>query len=391
MTRFVFIAFILVLFTECLYPNDNSGSATDRILMKIDGESVSFSEFEALYSDIRKNSDCSMEEYFHYFLRYKLKIFDAEKRGLDKSSEYINERERLRKCLDAESVISGGKIRVLTYKVGQNEELSYGFKIMRDVYNKLVSGTNWDDVCSCIKDSRFSCRMEHDINALLAEEYMELDKIDGTGFSEPFVSPVGVHIILKSDKENRSAELSERIDEALLVSLWEEYHSEYLNNCSEDDLQDFFKANRKKYLWELPHYKGGVIHCKSKKAAKQIKKKLKKLPFNCWNEKLCELKEKDLIYDALVETGLFQIGENVYVDKLVFKCGDYEPKENYPYTFVIGKCLDYMPDSYIDVYDVLIQDYIQKSEELYFENLEREFRVEKYIDVLKTVNSGGSN
>ena len=390
MTRFVFIAIILVFFTRSLYSNEPSHSV-DKILMKIGGETVYLSEFETLYSDIRKNKDCSVEEYFHYFLKYKLKIFDAKRQGLDKSAEYTDECERLKHCLHAKDGMSVNKVRVLTYKVRQDEGLSYAFKVMKEVYDNLQTGADWNDVCSCIKDPRFSCRVEHDMSSLLTEERMELDKIHGSGFSEPFVSPVGVNILLKSDDENCSVELLGNADDAILVSLWNEHHSEDLYSWSEADLQEFFRTNRKKYLWELPHYKGGVIHCKNKKAARKIKKKLKKLPMDCWEGKLSELKEKDVTYDAMVETGLFQIGENVYVDKLVFKCGDYKPKGNYPYAFVLGKCLDYMPDSYSDVYDVLVQDYIQKHEELYFENLEREFRVEKYIDVLKTVNSDGSN
>ena len=108
-------------------------------------------------------------------------------------------------------------------------------------------------------------------------------------------------------------------------------------------------------------------------------------------ERLRYLSEEDFRYDAIVESGLFCIGENEYVDKLVFKCGNYNPKEGYPYTFVIGKCLDYMPGSYEDVYDVLLKDYMQEKENRYFDELERKLRVEKYIDVLKTVNSSGSN
>ena len=92
-----------------------------------------------------------------------------------------------------------------------------------------------------------------------------------------------------------------------------------------------------------------------------------------------------------MQTGLFCIGENEYIDKLAFKCGNCKPVDGYPYSFVVGRCLDYMPDSYKDVYDIVVQDYILKRKELYFERLEREFRVEKYIDVLKTVNSDGSN
>lgn len=141
----------------------------------------------------------------------------------------------------------------------------------------------------------------------------------------------------------------------------------------------------------MPHYKGAVIHCKSRKYARKIKKELRRYPLDEWSDILSGIGKKDSRYDAVMQTGLFCIGENEYIDKLAFKCGNCKPVDGYPYSFVVGRCLDYMPDSYKDVYDIVVQDYILKRKELYFERLEREFRVEKYIDVLKTVNSDGSN
>lgn len=110
-----------------------------------------------------------------------------------------------------------------------------------------------------------------------------------------------------------------------------------------------------------------------------------------WNDKLNELIRENKVYDSVIEVGLFEIGENEYIDKLAFKCGEYKEMNEFPYTFILGKKLDYMADNYHDVYDVLIQDYKQECEKLYFQDLERKFRVEKYIDVLKTVNCDGSN
>lgn len=45
---------------------------------------------------------------------------------------------------------------------------------------------------------------------------------------------------------------------------------------NEDDLERFFKQHKSDYAWELPHYRGAVIHCKDRKTASAIKKQLKK-------------------------------------------------------------------------------------------------------------------
>ena len=198
-------------------------------------------------------------------------------------------------------------------------------------------------------------------------------------------------MVVKCIPEVKEFRWEDKADDALLAAAWDKYYSDNMQNYSEDDLKGFFKANKKRYRWELPHYKGAVIHCKSRKYARKIKKELRRHPLEEWSDILSGIGKKDSRYDAVMQTGLFCIGENEYIDKLAFKCGNCKPVDGYPYSFVVGRCLDYMPDSYKDVYDIVVQDYILKRKELYFERLEREFRVEKYIDVLKTVNSDGSN
>ena len=36
---------------------------------------------------------------------------------------------------------------------------------------------------------------------------------------------------------------------------------------NEDDLERFFKLHKSDLAWELPHYRGAVIHCKDRKTA----------------------------------------------------------------------------------------------------------------------------
>lgn len=367
--------------------------------MKIDGEDIYMSEFDYFYNNVASHMDCSRDEYFHYFLRYKMKVYDAKRLGLDKNADYerkIKGLEGAIRSYDNAGYVDAGKkrngaIKLLTYRVCQNNDMSGAIAFMNGVCSKLKSGATLQDICDSYPELTLQVYESLELKYCLGEVRSELQKIQAGGCSSPFVSPEGVNIVLNESNTSFGCSISDFAVDALLASEWDRCRPDDCMKCSDDELEHYFKANKKKYMWELPHYKGAVIHCKNKKTASKIKKKLRKLPVEEWTERLRYLSEEDFRYAAIVEPGLFCIGENEYVDKLVFKCGNYNPKEEYPYTFVIGKCLDYMPGSYEDVYDVLLKDYMQEKENRYFDELERKLRVEKYIDVLKTVNSSGSN
>lgn len=392
MERFFVICYFLFVCNLFLFSFNGVDNA-DKVIMRIGDAEVYLSEFEFLYSDISRYKDCSKDDFFHYFSRFKLKAFDARRLGLDKNIDGTLRNAIIEEII-SDSVVNQNIVNhpfayLLTYRVLQNEDTCYGLKFMNEVYSKLESGIKVWEICDTFSDVRFFCEEIINQEYLLDEVKNEFLRNNGSTCSKPFISPEGVHILVKSDLEMLG--YKDCVDDVLLASQWEKYYDEHLKKYRNEDLEVFFKENRKKYRWEFPHFKGAVIHCKNKRAARRIKKNIRKLPVEEWEPALEAMMRENSDYDALMETGLFQIGENVYVDKLVFKCGEYDKLEDYPYTFTFGKCLDYTPDSYKDVYEVLLQDYYLYHEEAYFENLERELRVEKYIDVLKTVNSDGSN
>lgn len=377
----------------------NAVGTDDCVLMKIDGKEVYLSEFDYFYNNAASRLDCSKDEYFHYFLRYKMKVYDAKRLGLDKNIDYGQRVRQLKSAISsydasecAPDENSGNNLfKVLTYRIGQNEDLENAISFMRGIFSQLKSGTTLGEICSSYSDMNLRLDEFTDLNYCLNEVRNELLKVSEGEFSSPFVSPEGVHIVIKGDSVGAGCVISDFVGDVLLASEWDSCRPDNSKEFSENELENYFKANKKKYMWELPHYRGVVVHCKDKKSALKIKRKLRKLPFQEWSERLKALSQEDARFDAIVQSGLFRIGENEYIDKLVFKCGSFNPVEGYPYTFVVGKCLDCMPGSYKDVYDVLLEDFIQEKEKQYFEALETELRVEKYIDVLKTVNSGGSN
>ena len=72
---------------------------------------------------------------------------------------------------------------------------------------------------------------------------------------------------------------------------------------------------------------------------KCIKKYLKKKPMEEWKSALEKLMMHTAVPQASIEVGVFIIGKNQYVDKLVFKCGSFEQVPGFSYTFVMGKKL----------------------------------------------------
>ncbi|MBT0709053.1 hypothetical protein INE91_02886 [Phocaeicola vulgatus] len=92
-----------------------------------------------------------------------------------------------------------------------------------------------------------------------------------------------------------------------------------------------------------------------------------------------------------MEAGVFQIGTNRYIDKLVFKCGSFQPEPDLPYTFVMGKKLKKGPESYEDVREAVVKDYLTVYEDAWLKDLKQKYKVEINQEVLKTVNNNGSN
>ena len=79
-------------------------------------------------------------------------------------------------------------------------------------------------------------------------------------------------------------------------------------------------------------------------------------PVSQWEEIIHELDGGTASSQVRIEAGVFQIGTNEYIDKLIFKCGDFQPDSILPYTFVMGKKLKKGPESYEDVKEVAVVD-----------------------------------
>lgn len=160
------------------------------------------------------------------------------------------------------------------------------------------------------------------------------------------------------------------------ILLFEISNREVWERASTDieGITGFFEENRSNYAWDKPHYKGHVIYCKDKgtyKAARAIAKKAD----NDSIESYLNRRLNDSIQYVQIETGLYVEGDNPAIDRYVFKSGNFEPAEEYPYVFVSGKLLKKLPETYTDVRGSVTADYQDFLEQAWIAELRKKHDV----------------
>ncbi len=150
-------------------------------------------------------------------------------------------------------------------------------------------------------------------------------------------------------------------------------------------LEATFKANKKKYVWDEPRFKGFVIHAKSPKALKSAQKVLKKYGEKDWRGQLKLQINKDSVVARVSGPYMMKPGENPYIDECVFGGDKAKVNENFPYLGVCGKKMK-KPKTYLDVKSLVETDYQQQLEKVWVDEMRRRFPFSINQDVLDTVN-----
>lgn len=408
-----------------------------RVLFRIDGEETLVEEFEYYYNQVYAVSRVSVEQFLPHFLYYKLKVADAKRQNLDTLTDFrlqcnILQSEILRaeqKNISKKQTtpLNWVRFRQISFFLPQHAS-SYQERMAKQridsVYTALKSGMSFEKLAqSYVKKMLCSPYWDGEWipeRCLIKEFAEQLNTLEKGDYSTPFVSPLGIHIVYLLDREQgvyppgrvedvslqgfsnanvfeqKDSLLSKtqmklrQVSDGLLAAYWDKRHVGICaGNVSDRELQKFFESHKKDYAWNLPHFKGGVIHCLNKKVASKLKKKLKKCSLDKWNEKISAFSQENPEWKVAVEIGLFQIGTNPYVDKLAFKCGQFTPRTDLPYAFVLGKRLKKGPEDFKDVRDKVQRDYHLWIEKSQLEELKRGFRIEINQDILKTVNCSG--
>ena len=156
----------------------------------------------------------------------------------------------------------------------------------------------------------------------------------------------------------------------------------------EKGLEKFFKKNKKKYKFDVPHFRGAVIYSNSEEDLRKARELLKNAAIDEYKSIVETNFTKDSVCTIRVEAGVFPIGENAWVDKEAFGQGNGgRLKRGYKMAGVVGKILEKKPETYKDVSGLVVNDYQQYLEKEWLKSLHKKYKVEVYQDVLKTVNN----
>ena len=153
-------------------------------------------------------------------------------------------------------------------------------------------------------------------------------------------------------------------------------------------LQNYFKKNKKKYAWGVPHYYGMVYYAAQKEDVKKVQKLLKGVDESQWTARVRDAFNKDSVTVRMEQPRLYAKGEHATLDSLVFKVseGKTRVRQGFPHAAVVGRVLKKAPQKWTDVGSQVVSDYQAECERQFVEELRRRYEVETYPDVIATVN-----
>lgn len=152
-----------------------------------------------------------------------------------------------------------------------------------------------------------------------------------------------------------------------------------------EGLKKFFKKNRKNYKFDTPRFRGALIQANSQDNLDNIKSILKgKMPDE-YKSAIDAALPIDSARTMRVEIGVFAIGDNAWVDKLVFGQGEGgKLRKGFPAVGTEGKVIE-APEYYTDVKGTVTSDYQKYLEEKWVKSLRKKYKVKVNKDVLDLV------
>ncbi len=469
------IAFSLTVMGLSCYGQD------DPIVMKINGIDVPRSEFEYNYN---KNNTTGVadpkgiDEYVPLFVNYKLKVEAAKDARYDTLSSFkkeflmyrnqqirsllvdpkVEEQEarkyydKLKQNIGPDGLVRVAHIFVQVPQKASEAQIDAAKKKIDSVYQEILKGSNFAELALRNSDDKMSAIQGGELPWLARKQTIK--EFEDVAFkmkatdevSEPFLSPLGYHIVkflgrkqlepydslrnnilkylesqglqnkmvdqvLDSMVEASGKQLT--VDQVLdreterfcaqdsdLKYLIQEYHDGLLlfelssreiwqkAAKDEDGLKKFFRKNKKHYAWDVPRFRGILYFYREPKVGKKVRKMLKRTDEKEWVRVIRENFNNDSLSTVRTIAKMFVKGDNPYVDYCVFKSKE-EPKERptFPYFDAYGKKLTKGPQKWTDVKSEVISDYQAFKEKEYVEELRKKYSVEIFEEVLKTVNN----
>lgn len=453
--------------------------ADDPVIMTVAGTDVTRSEFE--YSYNKNNTEVvldrkSLEEYVELFVNYRLKVAAAEEERFDTVAAFKKEMAEYRAQQAEEYLIDSTFIEEQARKTYEDTKDRIGpegmfmashillrlpqqasaeaqaeAKVRIDsIYRELKAGADFAEMAKALSQDPGSARQGGQLpwlfrNQTLKEFETVAMALQPGEMSEPFLSPVGYHIVLMNERkqfepyefhqksiyqfleqrgiraaakramgEKLAKEMGGDItpEEALARAeqeldnkypdfkylmkefrdgsmLYEISTREVWDKAAKDEkgLERYFKKNKKKYRYDEPVYRGLVVHCVSDDVLKLVKGAVKKQPQKDWVKLIRERCNSDSLVQVKMVRGPFKAGKNVYADYYAFGLGERpDSVAGYPVTAVIGKLQKKGPETYEDVRGAVTADYQSYLEQLWIEQLRKKYTIVVHQDVVETVN-----
>lgn len=148
-----------------------------------------------------------------------------------------------------------------------------------------------------------------------------------------------------------------------------------------EGLQKFFEANREKYNWTAPHFKGIILSAKTDSVFQAVKAVIPTLGVDTLTNTLY----KQFSGNIKMERMLFAKGENDVVDAVVFGGSESTGNAKYPYAMVIEGGVINQPEDAKDVKGQVTSDYQDVLEKAWLSELKKKYPAKINRKVLQQV------
>ena len=151
-------------------------------------------------------------------------------------------------------------------------------------------------------------------------------------------------------------------------------------------LEQFFAANKKKYTWDKPRFKGWLLQCKDKNSARAAQAIIRSAEPDSVKSYIARRINQDSTVYVKAQRGLWEQGKNAAVDKfgLKVKKAEFTPNEQLPYVVCVGKKLK-APAAWDDEKGKVTTDYQDFLEKAWIERLRAKYPVVINEDVWKKI------
>ena len=158
-------------------------------------------------------------------------------------------------------------------------------------------------------------------------------------------------------------------------------------SADEEGLSKYFKKNKKNYKFETPRFRGAVIQANSQENLDMVKSILDGQSFENYKSAIEANLPKDSVRPVRVDVGIFAIGDNAWVDKIVFGQGEGgKLRRGFVAVETVGSVIE-KPETYNDVKGIVTADYQKYLEKKWVKSLRKKYKVTIDKNVLKTVNN----